>query len=184
MKFLEIHDEFYERVRKFILASLRDASAADDLVQEAFMRIQQNLDSVRDPGKVSSWVFQIAHNLCQDHFRTQKKLSSYEEIHEGLVNLQETPLQKKMEQGEMSQCVQDQLNLLPESLRSVLIFSDVMEFSRQEIADILALTVENVKVRLHRARKKFSAILEEKCTFELDERNILVCEPVDKECGG
>jgi RNA polymerase sigma-70 factor (ECF subfamily) len=112
------------------------------LVQEAFIKIQQNLDGVRVPGKVSSWGFRIAHNLCQDYFRTQKKLSSHEEIHEGLVNLQETPLQKKMEQGEMSQCVQDQLNLLPESLRSVLIFSDVMEFSQQEIADILGLTVK------------------------------------------
>jgi RNA polymerase sigma-70 factor (ECF subfamily) len=184
MNFLEVHDQFYERVRKFILASVRDESAADDLVQEAFMKIQENLDSVRDAAKISSWVFRIAHNLCQDHFRTRKKLPSHEEIHEGLVNIQETPLQKKVEQGEMSQCVQDQLNLLPESLRSVLIFSDVMEFSQQEIADILRLTVENVKVRLHRARKKFKAILEEKCTFEVDERNVLVCEPVDKKNGG
>jgi RNA polymerase sigma-70 factor, ECF subfamily len=184
MNFLEIHDHFYERVRTFILASVREESAADDLVQEAFIKIQQNLDGVRDPGKVSSWVFRIAHNLCQDYFRTQKKLSFHEEIHEGLINLQETPLQKKMEQGEMSQCVQDQLNLLPESLRSVLIFSDLMEFSQQEIADILGLTVQNVKVRLHRARKRFNAILVEKCTFELDERSILICEPVDKRNGG
>jgi len=184
MDFLEIHDQFYERVRKFIAALVRDESAADDLVQEAFMRIQQNLDSLRDASKVSSWVFRIAHNLCQDHFRSRKRLSSHEEIHEGLFNLQETPLEKKMEQAEMSQCVQDQLNLLPESLRSVLIFSDVMEFSHQEIADILGLSVENVKVRLHRARKKFNAILEEKCTFEMDERNILVCEPIVKKNGG
>jgi RNA polymerase sigma-70 factor (ECF subfamily) len=184
MDFLEIHDQYYERVRKFILASVRDESAADDLVQEAFMKIQENLDSVRDAAKVSSWVFRIAHNLCQDHFRALKKSSSQEEIHDGLVNLQETPVQKKMEQGEMSQCVQEQLNFLPESLRSVLIFSDVMEFSQQEIAGILGLTVENVKVRLHRARKKFKAILEKKCTFEVDERNVLVCEPVNKKNGG
>jgi RNA polymerase sigma-70 factor (ECF subfamily) len=181
MDFLEIYDQFYHRVRKFILASVRDESVADDLVQEAFMKIQENLDSVREPAKVSSWIFRIAHNLCQDHFRTRKKSSSHEEIHDGLVNLQETPLQKIMEQGEMSQCVQDQLNLLPESLRSVLLFADVMEFSQQEIADILGLTVENVKVRLHRARKKLKAILEEKCTFEVDERNVLVCEPVEEK---
>jgi RNA polymerase sigma-70 factor (ECF subfamily) len=177
MSFLEIHDQFYERVRKFILATVRNESAADDLVQEAFIKIQENLDSVRDPAKISSWIFRVAHNLCQDHFRTLKKSASHEEIHEGLVNLQETPVQKKMEQGEMSQCVQDQLNLLPESMRSVLIFSDVMEFTQQEIAEILGLSVENVKVRLHRARKKFKAIMEDKCTFEVDERNVLVCEP-------
>jgi len=181
MNFLDIHDQFYERVRKFILASVRDDSVADDLVQDAFIRIQENLDSVKDPSKVSSWIFKIAHNLCQDHFRARKKSSSHQEIHDGLINLQETPLQKKVEQGEMSRCVQDQLNLLPESLRSILIFADVMEFSHQEIADILGLSVENVKVRVHRARKKFKKILEEKCTFDVDERNVLVCESVEKK---
>ena len=183
MDFLEIHDQFYVRIKKFLLASVRDESVADDLVQDTFIRIQENLDSVKDPSKISSWIFRIAYNLCQDHFRSRKQSSSHEEIHDGLVNLQETPLHKKVEQGEMSRCVQDKLNLLPESLRSVLIFADVMEFSHQEIANILGLSVENVKVRVHRARKKFKKILEEKCTFEVDERNVLVCEPVEKKKG-
>jgi RNA polymerase sigma-70 factor, ECF subfamily len=183
MEFLELYDQFYQRVRKFILASVKNESVADDLIQETFIKIQENLDSLRDPAKISSWIFRIAYHLCQDHFRTLKKSSSHEEIHDGLVNLQETPVQKKLEQGEMSRCVQDQLNLLSESQRSVIIFADVMDFSHQEIADILDLTVENVKVRLHRARKKFKAILEEKCTFEVDERNVLVCDPVDRKKG-
>jgi len=83
----------------------------------------------------------------------------------------------------MSRCVQDKLSLLPETLRSVIIFADIMDFSRQEIADILGLTLENVKVRLHRARKNLKAILEKECTFEVDERSVLVCEPVDKTNG-
>jgi RNA polymerase sigma-70 factor (ECF subfamily) len=183
MEFLEIYDPFYQRVRKFILASVRDESVADDLIQETFLRIQENLDSVRDPAKISSWIFRIAYHLCQDHFRTLKKASSHEEIHDGLVNLQETPVQKKLEQSQMSQCVQDQLNLLPESQRSVIFFADVMDFSHQEIADILGLSVQNVKVRLHRSRKKLKAILEEQCNFEVDERNVLICEPVGKKNG-
>ena len=83
----------------------------------------------------------------------------------------------------MSRCVQEKLSLLPETLRSVIIFADIMDFSHQEIADILGLTVENAKVRLHRARKKLKAILEKECTFEVDERNVLVCEPVGKTNG-
>ena len=50
---------------------------------------------------------------------------------------------------------------------------------RLEIQDILELSVENVKIRLHRARKKFKSILSQKCSFEKDERNVLVCEPKD-----
>ena len=185
MDFLETYDQFYHRVRKYILASVRDESVADDLVQETFARVQDNLDSVREPSKISSWIFRIAHRLCQDHFRGLKKTPAREgDLQEDLVDLLETPVQKKMEQEEMSRCVQDQLNLLPESLRSVIIFSDIMDFSQQEIADVLGLTVENVKVRLHRARKKLKAILEEKCTFEVDERNVMICEPVDRKKEG
>ncbi len=180
MDLLEIHDRFYEKVKKFIMASVRQPSIADDLTQETFIRIGENLNTLRDPAKISSWIFRIAHHQVKDHFRANKK-SPQEEIHEGLVNLEETPLQKKMEQGEMSECVQDKLHLLPDSHREVLIMADVMEFSLQEIADILGITLENVKVRLHRARKKFKAILEEKCTFEIDERSVLVCEPVEKK---
>jgi len=185
MEFLEIYDQFYHRVRKFILASVKDGSVADDLIQETFLRIQNNIESVREPSKISSWIFSIAHHLCQDHFRSLQKFSfREEEIQEEGVALDEAPVQKKMEQSEMSRCVQDQLNLLPESLRSVIIFADIMDFTHQEIADILGLSVENVKVRLHRGRKKFKAILEEKCTFEVDERNVLVCDPVDNKNGG
>ena len=183
MDLFAIHDQYYHRVRKFILALVRDESVADDLTQETFIRIQENRNSVRDLAKISSWIFRIAYHLCQDHFRTLKKSSTHEEIHDGLVNLQETPIQKKLEQEEMSKCVQDQLNLLPESMRSILIFADIMDFTHQEMADILGLTVENAKVRLHRARKKLKAILEEKCTFEVDERNVLICEPVGREEG-
>ena len=71
------------------------------------------------------------------------------------------------------------MRLLPESLRSVITLFDMGEISQREIAEILDTTVENVKVRLHRARKKLKAMLEEKCTFEVDERNVLTCEPVD-----
>jgi RNA polymerase sigma-70 factor (ECF subfamily) len=183
MDLLRIHDQYYHRVRKFILASVKNESVADDLVQETFIRIQENLDSVRDPERTSSWVFRIAYHLCQDHFRTLKKSSSQEEINEGMVALQESLAQKEVEQGEMSRCVQDKLSLLPETLRTVIIFADIMDFSHQEIADILGLTVENVKVRLHRARKKLKAILEKECTFEVDERSVLVCEPVDRANG-
>ena len=183
MDLLAIQDQYYHRVRKFILASVKNESGADDLTQETFIKVQENLDNVRDPEKISSWIFRIAYHLCQDHFRTLKKFSAHEEIHDRLVNLEETPIQKKLEQGEMSQCVQNKLSLLPETQRNIIIFADIMEFSHQEIADILGLTVENVKVRLHRARKKFKSILEEKCTFEVDERNVLVCEPVDEKEG-
>ena len=187
MEFWNIYDQYYVRVRRFILTLVKDEWVADDLIQETFLRIQNNLKSLKDPSKLSPWIFRIAYNLCQDHFHQLKRSRKEERIdQEGMKDFKETliqiesKIQKELEQRQMGECVQDQINLLPESLRAVLVLFDIMEFNHQEIADILGITVKNVKVRLHRARKKLKPILEEKCTFETDERNVLVCSPKDK----
>jgi RNA polymerase sigma-70 factor (ECF subfamily) len=184
MEFWEIYDQYYSKVKKFILALVKDEWVADDLLQETFLRVQQNIKSLRDPSKLSSWIFRIAHNLCQDHFRRMKKSRKEERIDQGETEdlnealiQKEIGIQKELEQRQMGECVQNQINLLPESLRTVLVLFDMMEFSHQESADILGITVKNVKVSLHRARKKLKAILEEKCAFERDERNVLICSP-------
>ena len=68
--------------------------------------------------------------------------------------------------------------MLPESYQTVLVLFDLMDFSHTEVAEIMDISVENVKVRLHRARKKLKAVLEKECRFEIDERSVLVCDPV------
>jgi RNA polymerase sigma-70 factor, ECF subfamily len=176
---IENYDTYYEPVRKFILALVKDQWVADDLVQEAFIRVQKNLNQVRETAKLSSWIYKIAHNLCQDHFRKTSRLSKREQVLSEKKEILSEPLfLKTIEQHQMGECVQDKIRLLPESYQTVLAFSDLMEFSHQEIADVLDISVENVKVRLHRARRKLKTILEKECRFELDERSVLVCEPV------
>ncbi len=178
MNFWDIYDQYYVRVRKVILGLVRDEWVADDLTQETFARVQVHLSDLRDPAKLSSWVFRIAYNLCQDHFREAGKFVMTEGVEgEETDCAVDESVQKAFEQHQMSECVQVEIDRIPESLRTVLLMSDRMEFSQREIAEILGITVENVKVRLHRARKKLKELLEHKCTFETDERSVLVCQP-------
>ena len=182
MNFWKMYHRYYGPVRKFIMVYVRDEWAADDLIQETFMRVQKNLGSVRDPSKMSSWIFRIAYNLCHDHFRQSRKSPLNEgAIQEKVEPFGEAPVQKELEQRQMGQCVQDKMDLLPPDFRTVLILSDVMAFSHKEIVEILGISVSNVKVRVHRARRKLRAILEDHCTFEVDERNVLVCDPREEE---
>jgi RNA polymerase sigma-70 factor (ECF subfamily) len=178
MDFWDIYDQHYFRVKKFILAVVRDECAADDLCQETFMRAQNGLDTLKDESKVSSWVFRIAYNLCRDHFRKLKIRRTGERVNQaGMQIVVQSSIHKELEQREMSQCVQEQVNLLPESLRTVIILFDLMGCTHEEVSEILGITREAVKVRLHRARKRLKAILQQACAFETDERNVLICEP-------
>lgn len=177
MDFWEIYDGHYSQVRKVVLALLRDEWAADDLTQETFVRVHDHLADLKDPTKLSSWMYRIAYNLCQDHFRAKGKL-----LNNGSDDLEpdmaeDNSVEKQFEQFEMGACVQEEIDRLPESLRAVIILSDLKEFSHREIAEVLGITVENAKVRLHRARRMLKGLLEQKCTFETDERNVLVCQP-------
>ncbi len=175
MNFSEIYDQYYERIRKFIIAITKDEWAADDLLQETFLRVEKNMAKVREPEKMSSWIFRIAYNLCQDHFKSKQKvaLCSSKAAEYSL----EIPLIQKIEQQEMGDCVQKKINLLPEPLRIILFLFDIMEFTHKEIAEILSISAENSKVRLHRARKELKSILKKGCTFKYDKRNVLICEP-------
>lgn len=184
MELMEIYDQYYERVNRFIRSLVKDPWVADDLMQETFLKVRNNLNSVREPEKLSSWIYRIAYNLCQDHFKALNK----EAINGCELEGQSEPLiresvpesiQTELEQHQMGSCVQQQIDCLPEALKTVLTFYDVLDFTHKEIAEILDITEENSKVRLHRARQQLKKILEEKCTFEVDQRNVLVCEPVN-----
>jgi len=184
MKIQEIYDQYNVKVKRFINAMVKDDWAVDDLLQETFYKAGKNIGSLAEPDKVSSWLCKIAYNLCMDHFRLQKK----ETTHQQSILKKKNPGKKMnilqtLEQQEMSLCVQKMMDFLPEQLRSVLMCYDVLGLGHREISDILCISVENSKVRLHRARKKLKSILKENCTFEKDDRNVLVCEPVADKKG-
>jgi RNA polymerase sigma-70 factor (ECF subfamily) len=178
MDFWEIYDQYYPKVKRFISATVKDEWIAEDLVQETFTRAQTGLKDLKDPSKLSAWIFRIAHNLCQDHFRDTKRRSDKErEVAEQATPKEEASVQDTLESHQMGQCVRDMTEFLPQSHRTVLILFDVMELTHAEISEVLGITVQNVKVRLHRARRKLKEILEENCNFEVDGRNVLTCEP-------
>jgi len=176
--FWEIYDRHYARVRGYAASMLRDGSASDDVVQETFLRAQTNLESVREPDKVAAWLFRVAHNLCMDLLRARKasRIDPAADP-ETAAPRDAVSVQRDLERGEMSACVREMVDHLPETDRSVILLYDIMALSHQEIADVLGIEVGAVKVRLHRARRKLRALLEEGCSFERDDRDVLVCEP-------
>jgi RNA polymerase sigma-70 factor, ECF subfamily len=185
VNFWDIYHQYYDRVRRFIFALVKDEWAADDLIQETFIKAQKNLNQVKEAPKITSWIFKIAYNLCQDYFRSMSRSSKGDHFFNEKFEILKGPhFQKKFEQHQMGECVQIKIRRLPESYQTVLVLFDLMELTHLEIAEILDISVENVKVRLHRARRKLKTILEEECRFEFDERNVLICEPVIRKKSG
>jgi len=176
--FAALYDRYYGRIHGFIQARVQEAWHADDLTQETFLQAGRRIGSLRDIGKIKAWLFRIAYNMCQDHYREVVNRPGLLIPLEGTGGIADPHgMEKSLEQQQMCSCVQKNIQLLPDDYRTVLWLYDVLGFTHKEIGEVLEIEAGNVKVRLHRARKKMKAILETNCRFERDERNVFVCVP-------
>ncbi|MEE9421092.1 MAG: sigma-70 family RNA polymerase sigma factor, partial [Desulfatiglandaceae bacterium] len=68
MDFWEIYDLYYGPVRTFVAKMVGDEWMADDLTQDTFIKVQENLNGLKDDSKLMPWIFRIARNRCLDYF--------------------------------------------------------------------------------------------------------------------
>jgi RNA polymerase sigma-70 factor (ECF subfamily) len=174
--------EHYPAIRRYVLSFVHDRAEADDLTQETFLRAHRRRRSLRDPNAALPWLYGIATNVCLDRLRQRaRRAPSESDLDPEAVSPADPEPGAALlaEREEMSSCVQSYLGKLSDSYRAVLFLHDVNGLSAREIAELLGDSPGNVKIRLHRARKKLRAALESGCEFSTDERGTLVCEPTE-----
>ena len=173
----------YQRIFRYIMSMVRDRAEAEDLTQEAFLRAYRGRDSLRDEGAQTSWLYRIATHVCLDRLRQYARRAPMEsETDLDQVDIPEADspsVQETIERDEMSACVQDYLNRLPDSYRAVILLRDMHELTAAEIAQLLGESLATIKIRLHRARRKLRPALEAGCEFSYNEQNVLTCESKD-----
>ncbi len=142
-----------------------DGTAAEDLVQETYLRALNAFPSLRDPGRVKPWLFQILSRLVTDRHRSAGRevpLPSPEELDRfSLYDLiwQEDPLpySDRLHDDFLAQFPDEEVRAallaLPEAYRVPLVLLYTEEMSYRELADVLDCPVGTVMSRLHRGRK-------------------------------
>ncbi len=181
----------YSDVHRFVFQFVQDAPLADELTQEAFLKAYQAWGSFRGEAPERIWLFRIARNVCLDHLRSprSRKTASLDEQQDqgqepggdsAVIAGKEPPLsvEQAARQAEMTDCVQQFVLSMPETLRSPLILHDMQGFTNAEIAQVLDCSLEAAKMRLHRARARLRQMMDENCDLFHDERNVLSCLPV------
>jgi RNA polymerase sigma-70 factor (ECF subfamily) len=172
--------EHYPRIRRYVQSVVHDPADAEDLTQETFLRAHRRRDSLRDHDAALAWLYSIATHVCLDRLRQrarQAEAQSQVEV-EAVARPDPAPAAAlRVEQEEMSSCVQAYVGELSDSYRAVLLLHDGEGLTSREIAALLGESTGSVKIRLHRARKRLQRVLETGCAFSQDERGTLVCEP-------
>jgi RNA polymerase sigma-70 factor (ECF subfamily) len=139
---------------------------AEEVAQEALLKAFQNFDQLRDPQHVRSWIFRVAKNACltkrrKSVFAPERELSLDEFLpvsegegehrHIEIADWSNLP-DRELLGGELRDQLHRAIAELPESYRAVVLLRDIEELSTQEAAEILDLTPDVVKTRLHRGR--------------------------------
>lgn len=176
-------ERYRDRIHRHVRRMVRNRADAEDLTQETFLRAHRQLGELRDPAALGSWLYRIATNVCCEFLRPSLARQALHpgpgpdepELADELQLAAEGPgLDQLLDLAAMSACGAELIEKLPPSYRSVLLLHDLQGLTSPEIARLLRCSPGAVKIRLHRARREFRALLEAGCELYRDERGVLV----------
>jgi RNA polymerase sigma-70 factor (ECF subfamily) len=190
LEFNRIFKEYQPKILRY-LTRLTGMYEAEDLSQEVFIKVESGLKNFRGESQLSTWIYRIATNTAVDRMRSP---SFKYKVNEGIPS---EPVQKddldtedkdlftgevtestdqQYVRKEMNSCIRNFIENLPEKYKTVVILSELEELKNKEIAEILHLTLDTVKIRLHRARAQLRKKLQSDCSFYRNEQNELSCD--------
>ncbi|MBW8879361.1 MAG: RNA polymerase sigma factor [Acidobacteria bacterium] len=157
------------RVARGILA---DDAEAEDVVQEAYMRAFRELATFRGEALFSTWLTRIACHEALARARKRRRLVPIAGGDGGGGEPPDPPSEaigpeREQENRELQAVLREAVELLPDPLRAVFCLREIEGLSTEETAGALDLTVENVRVRLHRAKRSLRQTLDERIGREV-----------------
>ena len=181
----DLFASYHASIRRYILSMVHNRAEADDLTQDVFLQAHRRLGALRDPDAVVSWLYRIATHVCYDRFRKASRQPTTEPLQAGDWAgassrgdiADQLRLDRALEQADMSACVRRYIEDLSTDYQQVIFLHDLEELPNPEIARMLGVSLDAVKIRLHRARRKLQDALSTHCDLSLDEQGVLVCEP-------
>jgi RNA polymerase sigma-70 factor (ECF subfamily) len=131
---------------------------ADDVTQEVFIRTWKNMGQF-NIASAKSWIMKTTHNLCLDYLRKRQIAAARfdfvdEENEDQLVNYFVPEPDVTAHLNLMDEVIKEALLRIPENLRSIFVMYEIQGFKYEDIAKILSIPLNTVKVYLMRARKK------------------------------
>jgi len=188
-EFRRIHETFHPKVLRY-LTRLVGESEADDLAQTVMLKVSEGLPSFRGEARLSTWIYRIATNAAFDRLRRSgprqveaRDIQAVQTQAEVDSDLESFPLEAHSPsveatviREEMNACIREFIGRLPENYKTVMVLSELEGFTNAEIAEILEVRLDTVKIRLHRARERLRKELEAGCSFDRDERNEFACD--------
>jgi RNA polymerase sigma-70 factor (ECF subfamily) len=160
----ELWKQFSSALRTFIMSKVKSEAEADDILQNVYLKIHDNIQSLKDESKIQSWIYQITRNLITDYYRSEKRMPKPEELKtEALISSSDTKF--------MDKAVRDMLEMMeemPPEYCEALRMTELEGISQKEYAERKGLSYSGAKSRVQRARILLKDMLLNCCHYQFD----------------
>jgi RNA polymerase sigma-70 factor (ECF subfamily) len=155
-----IWKEFAPQLGRFIRTRVETRESAEDILQDVFVKLQNQLDEFRDPMKFRGWLFLVARNAIIDHYRKRKMTSELTEWLPAEISEHET------EAKELKAVFHRLLYSLPEPYRDALVLTEFDGLTQEQLAKRLGISISGAKSRVQRGREQLKELLIDYCHRE------------------
>ncbi|HPG39316.1 MAG TPA: RNA polymerase sigma factor SigZ [bacterium] len=158
-----------QTLKVFIQRRTNDPTLADDILQDVFIKVHNNIAGVKDEQKICSWLYQITRNTIIDYYRKHKKLEG--------EPLPEIPDCEEPDTGaadEVANGLKDMVMDLPEMYAQALLQVEFAGLTQKEYALKTGISVSGAKSRVQRARQMLKDNLMRCCHFEFDHYGTII----------
>ena len=173
--FEDVAEELSGPLRRYLQRLVGDRATADDLLQDTLLKIARALAGFEGRSSVKTWAFTIATRVATDHLRRPEHRAQIVDIDE-TISADDAEIDALLIVDEMSSCVREVIDSLPEDYRTALVLHDLEGQTAAQVADIAGCSCATAKIRIHRARRRLKQALSEECRFYRDEDNVFRCD--------
>ncbi len=169
----------HDRLLRFMGARVEDDAAAEDILQEVFLKIHARIGSLRDEERLEGWVWQITRNAIADHHRGRRRSVA---LPETLPAPEDGEAETEAAARWLLPAVRATIDALPEPYREALLATEFDGLTQQELANRAGISLSGAKSRVQRARAKLKQLLLECCHLEFDRRGGLILDQAQPLC--
>jgi len=162
-------DRYKDFVFNLSLKMLQQREEAEEAAQDTFIKIFKSLQTFKGESKFSTWLYKVTYNNCLDRLKKQKKNRLFLELNEFTEREVKSIMSvlEMIEEVERKKMVQDCIASLDEEDRFLVTLYYFHENSLKEISQIMKINENNLKIKLHRARKKLAGLFKLKIEPEI-----------------
>ena len=164
-KLLETWEELNKHLLFFIKKRIKTKEDAEDILQDVYIKLHKNIDTLTDEKKLVSWIYQITRNTINDCYKRCYRIKKveFEEYHIELTQEEEENLNDEILIN-MKKIIEE----LPKDSKELIKLYEFEDMSHKEISKKLEIKENTSKSRLKRAKEKLKNQLDECCIFQID----------------